>query len=489
MNLNELPDDIKTQILQHNESSLCAASKATLAECDRLWRLAVAAEKHYWENIYKVGDVVGVPEDNVRQDMRRYDKRRKGFERILDLIRRRDGVELDENQISKDVSLRVAFLTLIEARNWAPRHWRPGRQHFTDLLEFQTAFCQFEKGGDLRQEAVARYGEPEAWIITNLTSIMTPDNEFVEHWFLQQPNQNANYPGPDFNEPIGAWDTSSVTRMTQTFRDFRKFNKPIGAWDTSKVTHMNEMFMTALSFDQPIGDWNTGEVRTMQDMFHFAINFNQPIGKWKTGKVTDMGGMFMNAERFNQPIGGWDTSIVNNISNMFCNATAFNQPIGGWDTSEVSTMTSTFQSAISFNQPISGWDTSNVWDMERMFQEAEAFDQPLCSWDVSTVQYMTFMFAAATNFNQPLGEWKPYNLDHLDQMFEDSAFDQDIFSMWTLPRVTEDSDEGRSAQYIQTYTDAYRQRHAWRQDHANVAAAPTRPGVVDAVFAFHRISV
>ena len=64
----------------------------------------MAIEKDYWENQYMVDDVKGVPRDTVRQDMRKFDKRREGFARILDLIRRRDGVELEEDKIPKDVS-------------------------------------------------------------------------------------------------------------------------------------------------------------------------------------------------------------------------------------------------------------------------------------------------------------------------------------------------------------------------------------------------
>ena len=483
-----LPDDIKQQILEYDESSLCATSKATLAKCDWLWSQAVAAEKHYWENIYKVGDVVGVPEDNVRQDMRRYDKRRKGFARILDLIRRRDGVELKEDQISKHVSLRKAYLTLFGARKWAPQHWRADRDEFENLLELRRAFYDFEKGDDLRQAAVAKYGEPEAWIITHVTDLSSPDLLLTNEWAQANDDETDNYPGPEFNEPIGAWDTSSVKCMTATFRDFREFNQPIGAWDTSKVTNMDEMFSTATSFDQPIGDWKTGLVESMQEMFFNARTFNQPIGKWNTGTVSNMDAMFCDASNFNQPIGAWNTSIVNSISRMFSHATAFNQPISAWDTSEVEAMEQTFQNATSFNQPIASWNTSIVRDMEGMFEGAVAFNQPLCSWDTSQVRYMTRMFWGATAFNQPIGDWDLSQVKSVNDMFTGSAFDHDLFSNWSFDGLWQGS-----VDYIQRYTAEYRQRHASdaagsAQAQANTTAAPTRLSVVDAVFAFHRIA-
>merc|ERR1719199_1253763 len=36
--------------------------------------------------------------------------------------------------------------------------------------------------------------------------------------------------------PIGEWDTSQVTSMSDLFKNKPDFNDDIGAWDTSKVT-------------------------------------------------------------------------------------------------------------------------------------------------------------------------------------------------------------------------------------------------------------
>ena len=45
------------------------------------------------------------------------------------------------------------------------------------------------------------------------------------------------------------------------------FNQPIGVWDTSSVTHTGEMFENATAFSQPIDNWDVSSVTGMFEIF------------------------------------------------------------------------------------------------------------------------------------------------------------------------------------------------------------------------------
>jgi surface protein len=245
-----------------------------------------------------------------------------------------------------------------------------------------------------------------------------------------------------FNRPIGNWNTSKVTNMSNMFgksgNGNHAFNQYIGDWDTSSVTNMGSMFIagqgdgTASQFNQDISKWDVSKVTNFASMlsakqFNNGSNTNvnpvtglTGIDGWNINTVSNvsMASMFQNASVFNRPVGSWNVSKVTSMSNMFNSASAFNQPIGSWNTSAVTNMIGMFKGASVFNQNIGSWDVSQVTIMsgaagQGMFQNATAFNNggssSIGGWDVSKVLNMGSntggMFNGATAFNQPIGSW------------------------------------------------------------------------------------
>eukprot|EP00439_Symbiodinium_sp_Y106_P078214 s482_g17.t1 len=251
-----------------------------------------------------------------------------------------------------------------------------------------------------------------------------------------------------------------------------EFNQPIGTWNTSSVTSMAGMFGGAVNFNQPIGSWNTPSVVDMSRMFIYAVAFNQSLSAWDTSAVQDMSLMFADAAIFNHGIGTWDTSSVTNMSHMFASAkcydglfsqppgritsvwdsgVTFNQPIGTWNTKAVTDMSymfygfrqgfgfeatlarcinvpidfySRFYVPNPFNKPIGGWNTSAVTNMSHMFHRASAFDQAIGAWDTSAVKDMSKMFFGATSFNQLLHTWDVDQAQGAEDVMDQAAFSE-----------------------------------------------------------------
>ena len=92
---------------------------------------------------------------------------------------------------------------------------------------------------------------------------------------------------------IRDWDVSSVTNMSELFKNQKMFNDDITRWDVSNVTDMKGMFSNASEFNQPIGKWNVSKVTDMSYMFYNASEFNQDLHMWKVTNVTKSNSIFL----------------------------------------------------------------------------------------------------------------------------------------------------------------------------------------------------
>lgn len=246
-----------------------------------------------------------------------------------------------------------------------------------------------------------------------------------------------------FNQPIGSWNTSSVTNLQSVFAGNSSFNQDIGGWSVGFVTNASAMFLNASAFNNggsaSINNWNVSSITNFTNMFSFASSFNQPIGSWNVSSGIDMTQMFWGATIFNQDIGSWDVSNVTKFL-RFAHSTAFNNggsaSINNWDMSSATDLRQMFFGT-PFNQPVNGWTTTGSFTMtNRMFTNATAFNQPVDAWNMSNVTDMGYMFNGATAFNQSLFAWSTGSLQNAETMFASaSAFDQDI-SGWNVTSLT-----------------------------------------------------
>lgn len=104
----------------------------------------------------------------------------------------------------------------------------------------------------------------------------------------------------------------------------------------------------------PIGEWDTSAVTDMSNLFQYQQDFCADISAWDTSSVTDMSGMFQGTQKFDMYL-DWDTSKVRNMRNMFADS-AFSHGLA-WDVSSVEDMTNMFPS--SYESFVS-WDQNDV---------------------------------------------------------------------------------------------------------------------------------
>jgi hypothetical protein len=100
-------------------------------------------------------------------------------------------------------------------------------------------------------------------------------------------NLAGAFMGATANFNISTTIPCRVQDMSWAFYNTLLFNNPIGEWDTSSVTSMEGMFFYAFAFHQDISHWDTFNVANMNRMFLAASAFQRDIRMWCVGNVID----------------------------------------------------------------------------------------------------------------------------------------------------------------------------------------------------------
>jgi len=300
------------------------------------------------------------------------------------------------------------------------------------------------------------------WNTSNVTNMYymfkgTSFNQPIGSWDVGKVTnmQNMFQVNNIFDQDIGDWNVTGVTTMREMFNgNYSNFNNGgstgINNWRPSSCTDMYGMFYNCTGFNQPIGDWDVSSVTSMSNMFTMSIlgsPFNQDLSNWDTSSCTNMSNLFLRRDSFNNGgspgISGWNTSNVTNMQYLFLACSSFDQPLDGWDVSNVTNMYGMlegYQGPMAFNNGgstgINNWQPSSCTNMTRVFEECTGFNQPLNGWDVSSATTMDYMFSRCTSFNQPLNNWDTSSVTNMSNMFSYALnFDQDLGS-WNTSNVT-----------------------------------------------------
>ena len=112
---------------------------------------------------------------------------------------------------------------------------------------------------------------------------------------------------------------SSVTTMSNMFRDSTSANPNTTNWDVSSVTDMYAMFLNASSANPDLSNWDVSSVTSMGYMFQGASIANPDVSNWNVSNVTDMVYIFrdsnLSVENLTACYENWSQlTLQNNVS-------------------------------------------------------------------------------------------------------------------------------------------------------------------------------
>jgi surface protein len=143
-----------------------------------------------------------------------------------------------------------------------------------------------------------------SWDVSNCTNFYemlhsaNSFNQDIGNWVFSPNLTNLNhmfYLNTAFNNggspSISGWDVSNITSMQQTFYRCASFNQPIGVWDTRSLTNINTMFANnCLAFDQDLSNWVVTGITSAIDFMQTTTalsttNYDRTLSGWSSQAV------------------------------------------------------------------------------------------------------------------------------------------------------------------------------------------------------------
>ena len=221
---------------------------------------------------------------------------------------------------------------------------------------------------------------------------------------------------------VSSFDTSSVTNMTQMFRDSAATEiKGLKNFDTSKVTDMNWMFYNSKATSLDLSSFDTSNVTDMWGMFFGSAATSIDLSSFDTSNVTNMDSMFYNSAATEiKGLENFDTSKVRNMASMFEGSKATSLDLSNFDTSNVTIMHHMFCDILVTTLDLSSFDTSKVTDMSGMFIRSQVANLDLSSFDTSKVTGMNSMFWGSKATSLDLSSFDTSNVTDMGYMFHNT---------------------------------------------------------------------
>ena len=241
----------------------------------------------------------------------------------------------------------------------------------------------------------------------------------------------------EFDQDIGDWDISNVTKMSHMFYNSQFSHNLPEKWQIRLAADIDCMYTgskvvsESFNFDNAGGKKNPNiyrdelcRIKEILDNKDELELYQYDILKSVTGfyRIMSKDDLMMMIDTFVMQYGSecslnWiDVSGIKDMSWVF-ESSVFKGDISKWDVSNVINMSGMFYES-EFNGDISRWDVSKVKNMDVMFVDSK-FNNDISRWDVSSVDHMSGMFKRSV-FNGDISKWDVSNVIYMDAMFIES---------------------------------------------------------------------